>query len=495
MTSRVAVRWHLVVLMMMSAPSLLAFEKAEKPLAVVITSYKNKDWYRQNLDSVFSQDYSNYRVIYIDDASPDDTGGLAERYIKERGQEHRVKLIKNNIWLGQMANHYRAAHMCSDHEIVVHIDGDDWLAHSNVFKIISDSYSSSDIWLTHGGAVFFPGEEPWPGGRVTPGLLEEMIAHNTFRDKGRDGWVFSHLRTFYGWLFKQIKLQDLLYEGTFKGMNPTPDTGFMYPLVEMAGRHVKYFTDILYRWNMQNPNSQLKITPWDRIFTLADTIRSWEKYKPCERPIKSKKEHYKASKADVIVLASHGSSSLANCLRSFSYVRGSNKLVVIYDSNASSSMASISKNFPKITFLAHDSQSGFCLEDLIKRCLNNSLAKHVVLCSDTIVIRNNLNLAHCIQELETTFAEAFYLSLAYSEQLVCAPLSDDLLAWQMNYGRQLWQQIEHIGMILYRKQDLENRLASMVTTSIQQFEEMWQHYRYSDRAVGLIFKSTRVARH
>ncbi len=38
---------------------------------IEITSYNSIKWYKQNLDSVFSQTYPYYRVIYIDDNSID----------------------------------------------------------------------------------------------------------------------------------------------------------------------------------------------------------------------------------------------------------------------------------------------------------------------------------------------------------------------------------------------------------------------------------------
>src|SRR3989304_6153185 len=54
----------------------LTEEKAnfnEKPIVVVIPSYNNKQWYQKNLDSVLTQNYHNFRIIFIDDASPDGT--------------------------------------------------------------------------------------------------------------------------------------------------------------------------------------------------------------------------------------------------------------------------------------------------------------------------------------------------------------------------------------------------------------------------------------
>ena len=56
----------------------------EHPLVVIIPSYNNAQWYKKNLDSVFNQRYSNYRIIYLDDASTDQTGYLVEKYIQEK---------------------------------------------------------------------------------------------------------------------------------------------------------------------------------------------------------------------------------------------------------------------------------------------------------------------------------------------------------------------------------------------------------------------------
>ncbi len=61
----------------------------ELPLVVVMPSYNNAERYTLTLDSVFSQKYENFRVVYIDDASPDDTDDLVEQYIKEHGLEYK----------------------------------------------------------------------------------------------------------------------------------------------------------------------------------------------------------------------------------------------------------------------------------------------------------------------------------------------------------------------------------------------------------------------
>ena len=52
----------------------------ELPICVVVPTYNNvaEKRYRQNMDSIIQQDYQNYRIIVIDDASSDDTGKFIE---------------------------------------------------------------------------------------------------------------------------------------------------------------------------------------------------------------------------------------------------------------------------------------------------------------------------------------------------------------------------------------------------------------------------------
>jgi glycosyltransferase involved in cell wall biosynthesis len=47
-----------------------------KRMVIVIPSYNNRHWYRQNLGSVCAQAYDNFRAIYVDDGSSDGSSPL-----------------------------------------------------------------------------------------------------------------------------------------------------------------------------------------------------------------------------------------------------------------------------------------------------------------------------------------------------------------------------------------------------------------------------------
>ncbi len=48
------------------------YHNYQLPFCIVVPSYNNikSRLYLRNLDSLFMQDYTNYRIVYIDDHSP-----------------------------------------------------------------------------------------------------------------------------------------------------------------------------------------------------------------------------------------------------------------------------------------------------------------------------------------------------------------------------------------------------------------------------------------
>lgn len=212
----------------------------EKLIIVIIPSYNNAQWYEGNLNSVFKQNYSNYKVIYIDDLSTDGTGNLVDAYIKKMKQDFRCTLIKNTRRCGALENLYNAIHGCEDAAIIVTLDGDDRFAHTEVLKKINEVYSTQNVWLTHGKFIEFPtGWQFW-----SEPMPDYVIRSNSYRQHRPHP---SHLRTFYAKLFKLINVEDLKYNGRFFEM--TWDQAMMFPMIEMAAERHCYISEILYVYN------------------------------------------------------------------------------------------------------------------------------------------------------------------------------------------------------------------------------------------------------
>lgn len=218
-------------------------ELPEKPIVVIIPSYNNVDWFKLNLESVLTQQYANFRVIYIDDCSTDGTGNEVQTLVQTMGKQERFTFICNKARRGAMANLYDAILSCRDEEIVVTVDGDDWLYDDCVLKTVNQAYSSNDVWLTHGTMIraasgCFYSPDP---------ITSKIIRDNVFRSIMHP----THLRTFYAWLFKKIDKEDLMYQGNF--FKAAWDLAMMYPMIEMAGERHAFIPAITYVYNDLSP--------------------------------------------------------------------------------------------------------------------------------------------------------------------------------------------------------------------------------------------------
>lgn len=246
----------------------------EKPMVVVICSYNNEQWVEKNL-SVYDQNYSNYRVLYVDDCSSDGTYQKVITLVEQKNQQHRTTVIHNENRRGPMANWYTAIHSCQDDEIIIQLDGDDWLYHPNVLAYINRLYSYEDIWMTYGQFIEYPSNII--GYEYSKPFSEEIIKNNSFRKV--ENLPMSHLRTCYAWLFKNIKIEDCLYEDNFYQM--TCDKLICACTIELTGRRHKCIKIPLYVYNNRNPLSEHRISS-ELQAKLARHILSQKPYQPLQ---------------------------------------------------------------------------------------------------------------------------------------------------------------------------------------------------------------------
>lgn len=224
-----------------------SFKPADYPLenrsfTIVIIGKNNGASVYRTLQSVFQQNYENFRVIYIDDGSQDGSFALVQDLVSNSSYALQVELIRNEQSEGTLANLYRTIHNCPDEEIIVVLDGQDWLSHEWVLQRLNAYYANPDLWMTYGQYREYP---TFQLGASRPIRFQE------WKEKGFRSYpfVFSHLKTFYASLFKQIRGDDLIDQGQF--LSASTDLAYMLPLLEMAQDHFQYIPEILYISNRQ----------------------------------------------------------------------------------------------------------------------------------------------------------------------------------------------------------------------------------------------------
>ncbi len=477
-------------------PLSLCAQQTEKPIVIVIPSYNNAQWYQKNLDSVLAQKYHNYRVIYIDDCSPDGTGQLVKEYLEKSPMRSKVTLICNETNRQLMSNHYRAVHMCQDHEIIVNLDGDDWLAHDQVLQRINEAYQDPNVWLTYGQFQEWPTENK---GYCEP-LSDKVIRNNMYRHAP---WVSSHLRTFYAGLFKRVKLSDFLHDGEFYSC--AVDMALMYPMLELSGGRFKCIPEVLYRYNVDNAGS-LSNTKLNKQVFYGIHLRGKEKYEPFNGDV-TQQRVAKNQGADLIIFSDDSAQRLYLFIRSvLGHVSGLSSATVFY--HASSDQ--IEKEYQDVKgktvgarFIRYDSRNTDQFKDTMLRALRNCGQQHLIFAHDTCIVMGDISLSACIEALESSYAYGFYgepgLSIDHKEPLVrmqqqppLAYIGNDMYAWQFVYGEQVWRNPHNFNFSLYRKKDVLNQFADMVFDSPQQLEHVWAGSRLAPESVGLFYGETKV---
>jgi glycosyltransferase involved in cell wall biosynthesis len=431
-----------------------------KHFVIVIPSYNNKKWYQKNLDSVFSQKYNNYRVIYIDDCSDDGTGDLVDQYIQTKKHNFRFTLIKNKTRKLAVANHYIASHMCDDNEIILHLDGDDWFPHDNVLSFFNEVYSDQNIWMTYGQYEF------WPSGRhgLSKPVSHDIPENGLWRDIP---WTPGQLRTFYAWLFKKIKLEDLIFHGDkfikYKGkFYPTNyDVAFYFPMLEMAKLHYSFISEVVYVYNVGTPSNDFKINAALQQYVGAK-IRSQEKYKPLEEPPTSGINKIQNKKIDVIIFSDKKISEKNELTQSVKdYLKG---IVNIYITD---------KNIHPEPLL---------------NLLKNSTSDYILFLDDTN-IKNKIDLNPCIELLDKTFAYSFCLnSIATSEyELSYEELWDNVCVWNYCYADGPWKEHNTINSI-YKKDQIIKQIDSLTSNPMNSFLTEWKKISIDSKKIGLCYR-------
>lgn len=209
------------------------------PFVVAMIGRNNGAWLEKSLQSAFFQNYSNYRIVYVDDGSDDGSFELARDLISTNPS--KALLIRNEIMQGVLVGLSQIVQACSDQEIVVVLQGEDRLAHEWVLQRLNQYYANKELWMTYGQYLY---ENTYQFGRCL--AMDQKEPRSA-------PFCASHLKTFYAKLFRHIREGDLLLANQGVGA----EMALMIPMLEMAKGHTAYIPDILCIANKQNEDPEL----------------------------------------------------------------------------------------------------------------------------------------------------------------------------------------------------------------------------------------------
>jgi glycosyltransferase involved in cell wall biosynthesis len=98
--------------------------KNQNKFVILITAYNDEKWVEYNIASLLNQTYSNYKVLYYDDASTDNTYKLASE-ITQDNNKFVITTRKKNMQA--LFSYEECIKQIKEDEILICLSGDDWL--------------------------------------------------------------------------------------------------------------------------------------------------------------------------------------------------------------------------------------------------------------------------------------------------------------------------------------------------------------------------------
>jgi len=208
-------------------------EKQNK-FIIISTVYNKSKWIKFNANSIKHQSYENYLVVYGYDKSTDDT----LQHLTDAVQGEDKMIVYHNPNPGSFLNCFMGTYkylkennLIQPDDIIVEVDGDDWLLHPFVLQYLNQVYQNDNIWMTYGQYIHYPSGEL--GGHYHLHLENHVDVSNSYR---HNVFPYSHLKTYKAFLVDKITDDDLIDPVTGKYFNAASDFALCMPMVEMAGK-------------------------------------------------------------------------------------------------------------------------------------------------------------------------------------------------------------------------------------------------------------------
>ncbi len=431
-----------------------------KSFVVVIYAQNQAAWCERALRSVFEQDYEHYRLILVDDGSSDGTSEKARHFIVENNQEEKALLIRNETKMGRIASLYRALDTCLDREIILPLDGKDWLASPLVLKQLNSVYQNPDVWVAFGKGIEYP-------------TYEKMEAAEP---------------SFYSALFKQIQLQDLFVNGEFiESLD-----GYLQPLLSLSGGRIRRMEEPLLFLNASRPS--VPVAPLESIAQYA--------------PLSSFPATRAPTAADILIFSFDRPLQLYACLESIQrYITGYENLTVLYrasDESFEAGYDAVKESFPAVTFVAQGKEKPKRdFKPNVKNIVLSTPSEYILFGVDDIIVKDFVDLKQCMELVEKTGAYGFYLRFGkhinfcyQSGQPQPLPpsqmIAGGVYAWDVETGEGDWGFPNSVDMTLFRKETLRAPLEELNYKTPNSLEFNWAREFAPEKALGLYFERSKL---
>ena len=184
-------------------------EKGGLKISVLISTYRRSAYLIRLLNSLRNQQYSNYEIIIVDDASNDDTAETLKQYIKENPGLNMIFSV-NETNAGASESRKRAYSKATG-DIIIFVDDDDYYIEPAYFSVLNELYAShSDCTMTIAETIQNTMQEDGYEycSLNTPKILSSRAYLNGFGEQYKQPYIFAV--SFRHSTLKSIRFEELL---------------------------------------------------------------------------------------------------------------------------------------------------------------------------------------------------------------------------------------------------------------------------------------------
>lgn len=229
---------------------------------IVTVPYYNSKWIDKCLDSIKCQTYKNFKVRIFDDASTDGSYDVAQKWLNKNGDD-RFSIFRSEVNGGSgMGGHITAIDSAplDDEDIIVNVDGDDWLADDGVLDHLDKIYNKGAL-MTYGQFE--------PVGKEYAKPCAKVPDATKYRKSGlwKTKSYASHLRTFKKKAFDKIDRKDFIDPHDHsKFLQKASEMPLVFGLLEICGnKRAVFVSRLMYIYNNHNELSIMHNDPQIQI--------------------------------------------------------------------------------------------------------------------------------------------------------------------------------------------------------------------------------------
>jgi FkbM family methyltransferase len=246
------------------------FSNDQRKIVVISPFYNADEFIQRCIHSVAAQIYNNYEHILIDDCSTE-TSNTALNTIANLPENirHKFKLIKNSTNQGAVYNHINTIRDLNDDDIVILLDGDDWLTNSpDIFQYYNRIHENNDF--TYGSCWSVVDNIPL----VSQPYPSQVKANKSYREHMFNWYApYTHLRTLKAKLIKYENDSAFMdKEGNW--FKAGGDLATFYQAIENCESDRIYCSaDVVYQYNDAHSHNDYKVNGEEQTKTARSIIR------------------------------------------------------------------------------------------------------------------------------------------------------------------------------------------------------------------------------